>query len=258
MLALDMLRRVLGPTASYLGDELQTWTKVRQQNLNRIFKAALKMIAARGGGEGAVPPRVLKRVLDEGSFCDDPLMAEYFGGVLASSKSGISRDDRGAVYLATIEQLSTYQLRAHYIIYSIVKELFNGTGAKVDLDSQRSRLEIYIPWPTWRAALGITTGEKERLTEITEHIIFGLGKETLIGEKMVYGVKNHLVKYFSGATDDGILVGVSVWGIQLFMWANGRSDLEFSQYLDSAFDFHPTELVTIPGGYCATHPQVIG
>ena len=258
LFGLDMLRRVLGPSASYLGDEVASWVKQRHTNLKQIFESADRKLVGRGDVQGSVPPRVLKRILDDGSYCDDPLMAEYFGGVLASSKSGISRDDRGAVHLATIEHLSTYQIRAHYIIYSIVKELFNGTGAMVDKDSQRSRLKIYISWPTWRAALGITTSEEERLKEITEHIMFGLEKEALIGKKIVYGSKKHLVKHFSGAPDDGILVGVSVWGIQLFMWANGRSDLKFSQYLDSAFDFHPTDLMTIPEGYCATHPQAIG
>ena len=254
---LDMLRRVLGPSASYLGEQVASWVKQRHTNLKKIFESADRKLVGRGDVHGSVPPRVLKRILDDGSYCDDPLMAEYYGGVLASSKSGISRDDTGAVHLATIEQLSVYQIRAHYIIYSIVKELFDGTGAKVSTDSQLARLEIYIPWPTWETALAITTDEEERLNLITDHIIFGLKKEMLIGKTIIYGEKEHLLKYYSGAPGDGVLVGVSVWGTQLFLWANGRSDLDSSQYLESAFDFHPTDLVTIPWGYCATHPQVI-
>ena len=40
---------------------------------------------------GSVPPRILKGMLDQGSFIDNELGAEYFAGVLASSGNKISK-----------------------------------------------------------------------------------------------------------------------------------------------------------------------
>lgn len=64
----------------------------------------------------AVPPKVLRDILNEASFNDDQVSVEYFGGVLASSKSGIARDDRASTITATLSRMSTYQIRCHYVI----------------------------------------------------------------------------------------------------------------------------------------------
>ncbi|MFC1560903.1 hypothetical protein ACFL4V_00330 [Candidatus Latescibacterota bacterium] len=91
--------------------------------------------------EGQVPPRVLKRVLSDGWFCEDEIMREYYGGVLASSRSTINRDDRGKTYLELLSNLSTYQTRTYYIVYTILKHIFSGCelnpGIKDDLENMR-------------------------------------------------------------------------------------------------------------------------
>ena len=81
----DGIAKLLGPTAEYLGDGLRDYTKRRAENISRIFQKASEKLGNRIETPGEVPPRVLKAVLNEGSFCDDELAAEYFGGVLASS-----------------------------------------------------------------------------------------------------------------------------------------------------------------------------
>src|SRR5208283_3371005 len=63
---------------------------------------------------------VLKEVLSEGYFCEDELQAMYLGGVLASSKSSVSRDDRAIAYCSLVSSLSSYQLRTHCILYSTI------------------------------------------------------------------------------------------------------------------------------------------
>jgi hypothetical protein len=85
----------LGPTAEYLGGGLRAWTEKRVQNVATIFNKAQEKLGPEIEKAGSVPPRVLKEVLDEGSFCDDELTAEYFGGILASSRTPSGRDDRG-------------------------------------------------------------------------------------------------------------------------------------------------------------------
>ncbi len=39
----DLLIKVLGPTADYLGDSIKSFTKKRVQNTKRIFKRAAKI-----------------------------------------------------------------------------------------------------------------------------------------------------------------------------------------------------------------------
>src|SRR6266567_7917518 len=104
-----IVEKLLGPTAEYLGDGLKSWTEKRVENTKRIFQHATKLLGDRIETAGGVPPKVLKGILDEGSFCDDELSAEYFGGVLASSRSGVSRDDRGAAFIALLGRLTTYE-----------------------------------------------------------------------------------------------------------------------------------------------------
>jgi len=115
-LAKDALQKLLGPTAEYLGDGLRYLTRRRIENIGRIFQKAGAKLGDRIEAPGEVPPRVLKTVLNEGSYCDDELAAEYFGGVLASSRTDTGRDDRGARIGKLLDGLSTYQIRAHYLI----------------------------------------------------------------------------------------------------------------------------------------------
>ena len=100
-----LVEKLLGPTADYVGTGLKNWAEKRVTNASRIFEKAAEKLGSRIDEPGAVPPRVLKEILDEGLYCDDELTAEYFGGVLASSRSSISRDDRAASYLKLTSSL---------------------------------------------------------------------------------------------------------------------------------------------------------
>src|SRR5262245_36922667 len=106
-----LLEKLLGPTAEYIGEGVKSWTERRVANVDRILHKAATKLGGKIDQPGIVPARVVCGILDKGSFCEDELCAEYFGGVLASSKSGSPRDDRGASYAALLGRLSTYQIR---------------------------------------------------------------------------------------------------------------------------------------------------
>lgn len=89
----DVLVKILGPTADYVGGEVKNFVQKCNVNLDNIFVRAQKKLGSRIDEPGAVSPRVLKHVLDEGRFCEDSIVADYYGGVLASSKSEVNRDD---------------------------------------------------------------------------------------------------------------------------------------------------------------------
>ena len=92
----DVVSRILGPTADYLGDEFREFTRKRMDNVGKIFSNAERKLGNKLHNPGQVPPKVLKTIINEGSYSDDDIAVEYFGGVLASSRTDVSRDDRGA------------------------------------------------------------------------------------------------------------------------------------------------------------------
>ena len=121
----DMLQKILGPTAEYLGEELEKWAKSRIKNVQKILLNAKKKLGPRLDSPGRVSPKVLKAVINEGSYAEDPIAVEYFGGVLASSKTEFDRDDRGARLVKIVDNLSAYQIRTHYLVYSTMAHIFS-------------------------------------------------------------------------------------------------------------------------------------
>ena len=65
-----LLERLLGPTADYLGGELQGLVQKCNINLDRIFQAATRKLGQRLDTKGEVSPRVLKHVADRSSPSD--------------------------------------------------------------------------------------------------------------------------------------------------------------------------------------------
>src|SRR5205085_5598990 len=122
----EIIVKILGPTAEYLGTGSKQFGEKRVQSLKQIFNDCSKKLGDRLSDLGGVAPRVLMGTIVYGSYADNPITVSYFGGVLASSRSGISRDDRGAYFNSLINRLSTYQLRAHYLLYHAVKNSYHG------------------------------------------------------------------------------------------------------------------------------------
>src|SRR5438046_2288692 len=89
-------------------------------NVGRIFASAWRKLGARLEQPGGVNARVLRAVIAEGAFCDDELAAEYFGGILAAARGEDLSDDRATTFLALVRDMSIYQIRLHYLCYSVL------------------------------------------------------------------------------------------------------------------------------------------
>jgi hypothetical protein len=219
----------LGPTADYLGDELQHWTARRVENVQRIFSKAEKRLGAAAIDEpGGVPPRVLKEILDEGSYWDDELGAEYFGGILASSRTQDARDDRGAALAALVSRLSTYQLRCHYLFYSGAQRLMAGKSLNLSLDNERAdHANIFMSWDAWLVGMDLEDETNyDRWIGIFEHCVLGLIREGLIEESYKSGSRKHLeqieMRVFPAG---GVIFRLSMLGVELFTAAHGLDRL---------------------------------
>jgi hypothetical protein len=224
-----LILKLLGPTADYLGEALRHQTERGMGNLKNIFDSATRKLGDKIETEGTVPPKVIKGILIEGPYCDDSLTAEYFGGVLASSRSGVSRDDRGASLIALLSRLSTYQIRTHYIFYRVIKDLLNGENINPNVEIDKA--ETYIPWDTYGTAMEFSKSENPDI--LLPHILFGLRKEDLIVGSFIYGGQEFIKDHHSYNViegEEGIIFTPSVLGIELFLWAHGEANYPLERF----------------------------
>jgi hypothetical protein len=244
-----VVEKLLGPTADYIGEGLQHWTQHKVDNVRRIFSKATHRIGRELDNQGAVPPRVLRGIIDDGSFCDDELSAEYFGGVLASSRSEVARDDRAASLIALLSRLSTYQIRAHYILCTVFKRLYDGSGLGLSAADQQKVL-IFIPYSSYDVAMGFSDEEKRKSIALLEHVFFGLQRETLVGWAAYGGPEVLLQTHGLGlGKEGGVVYRPSALATELYLWAHGQADLGASALLEPDRTFEVENPIEIPSGY---------
>ena len=230
----DGLQKLLGPTADYLGQGLKDFTQKRAKNVSDIFRNAHVKLGSRIDAPGEVPPKVLRAVLDEGSFSNDPLSVEYFGGILASSRTEQGRDDRGARVAKVLDSLSTYQLRTHYLVYSTIRSLFMHLGLALNMEG-RPKMQIFIPFDSYVDAMDFSQTELAQFPQLLNHVFFGLHSDSLIEDTWQYGPRESMTQFFASATDGGIVCGPSALGAELFLWAFGHADKPLEFLFDPTF-----------------------
>lgn len=246
--------KILGPTADYVGDGLQSWARQRTENVRRIFIRAEHRLGEEGlERPGAVAPRVLKQVLEDGSYCDDELGQEYFGGILASSKSSMPRDDRGATLAALAGRLSQYQLRCHYVMYAHAQRLLVGSDLNLGMDAERAAHgTIFMPWSVWNAGMALDEDEQERTVDIVEHCLAGLVRESLIDSDGIgWGDEEVLGEFRPECifpAPGGLVFVISLLGIELFTQAHGIPGTPKFSFLDPRVHFGIDLDVTIDEG----------
>lgn len=225
-----IVEKVLGPTADYLGKSLCEFAQRRVHNIAHIIKIAAAKLGDRLDSHGQVPPKVLRILLDDGGFCDDPLIAEYFGGILASSRGEVSRDDRGAYFLSLIQRLTSYQLRAHYLFYSLMRRLYIGERVRTAIHQALREQSLLVEVDDFYHAMEF--GQKEHARSLIVHISSGLSKETLIGD-----LEAERERDISMLTRSNILIIPTLPGIELFLWGHGKGHIMIHRWLSTKYDY---------------------
>lgn len=243
--AKDLVVKLLGPTADYLGAEVQHLTQKGVENIKRVFDVAIRKTGVNLDDGKSVPPRILKDILDQGYFCDDELLAEYLGGVLASSRSGVSRDDRGTAFLTLIRRLSSYQLAAHYGFFAAYHELFQ--GVTVDFRDSKDVLDHGAAFMTLADFVSwLSPSIEEDPVILLQHIVSGLVREGIILEQCFFGNPLELDKQCGlNISEDGVLFFPSPVGIQLFSWVHNAPNLRVEEFT-SGLQFERVSGVSIP------------
>lgn len=217
----SVVEKILGPTADYLGNGLRYHAQKGVENIARIFKCAEVKLGDKLDEPGVVPPRVLKGILAEGAFVDDALAAEYFGGVLASSRSDNPGDDRAVGSLAQIARMSSYQLRAHFVMYAAMGDLYVSHNLKYLGGNDLERMETFFPIGGFLRAMGLPDNDEH--DSIFSHALIGLERESLIGPEYIVGTVDEIREYCGRYPDsDGLVIWPTYAGCELILWACGN------------------------------------
>jgi hypothetical protein len=235
------LKKVLGPTLDTLGSDIN---KVYQVGRDKIIDSAKRKIKNIEDGSSA-NLRVSRDVFWNGSFTDEAICAEYFGGILASSRSQDGKDDTGVFFVDIIKSLSSGQLKMHYLIYRSLNKILIVDKTKEKMnpgqETELQREQIFFP------SLGgvIEQFEKDDMGAI----LHGLHSKGLIG---VFQTDNHVLE--ETKTLPYIKVAPTTLGVQLFAIANNMFD-KWREY--STFDFGDFDSVNLPRVYAQSIDSIL-
>jgi hypothetical protein len=135
------LQKVFGPALTEIGEDFR---KVYAKGRDKLVAAALRKVENPEDGRQA-NLRVTRDVLWNGAFTEDEVCAEYFGGILAASRSDDGKDDSAIQFVDVIKSLSAKQLRLHYVIYHSLNSLFVAAKAPVNV-GQGTELGVKGLW----------------------------------------------------------------------------------------------------------------
>ncbi|GAB5562899.1 MAG: hypothetical protein SynsKO_45460 [Synoicihabitans sp.] len=107
------LSRVCLPAAEEFGlllkDQITHW---RASNAARLAQLAEKKVNQYSAGKDvSISPRIAHGIFDEGSWADDESIHNMWAGLLASSCTEDGNDDSGIIFIATLKQLTSAQVR---------------------------------------------------------------------------------------------------------------------------------------------------
>lgn len=250
-----VIEKLLGPTADYIGGEVRDYTEKGLNNLRRVFSHAESNLGEKIEEPGQVPPKVLKGILEEGYFAEDQLSAQYFGGVLASSRTGILRDDRGTSFVQLVGRLSTYQVRSHFLFYTLLKHLCSGRPENLGMLEECQKFKILVPSQLYIVAMDFQTDEDPKV--LITHTMNGLVREALIDEDWTTGSAEHINQCTKLKVDvSGVVFCPSAVGLELYLWAHGVSSVAINDFLTSDFDPMTLDDMTIHKGARSYAPDI--
>jgi hypothetical protein len=224
-------------------------------NVDRVVRNAGRRLGSEGlARKGRVPLKVLKAVHDEGMVAENELEAEYLGGVLASSRSEIDRDDRAASLIGLVGRLSTYQLRTHYIMYAQAQAILSGSEFNIGFERERDKFaQCCMPFNVWLQAMEFTQDEMRELNDIFGHSINGLLREELIGSRWTSGSPDVLREEFRSDADYPgmcIVFTIAPLGVELFTAAHGKPETAF---LGPTDNFEIADPIQFAPGFALVH-----
>lgn len=224
------LQKAFGPALTEIGEDLK---KLYAKGRDKIISTAYKKISNPDDGKQA-NLRVTRDVLWNGAFTEDEVCAEYFGGILAASRSDDGKDDDAIQYVDVIKSMSSRQLRLHYVIYHALNRQLLAAGKPVNV-AQSSEIQAQSVWFAYRElhALGLRTDTDLNI----------LHRQGLINQ---YKTNVHVVgdKALEYASANATTFGVLLYAVAHNRFADWRS---FAQADFGSFPDITTPKLVAPG-----------
>ena len=239
----DSINRILGPTSDYLGDSLRTFVENPKNSQVAIKIANTLSVAKKRLGNkihepGQIPLRIARTILSEAAYSESDIAVEYFGGVLASSRTRDGRDDRGVMIAKIVTSLSTYQLRAHYLIYSTISGLYSNSRLSFGNSFDKQLMTIRFSHKRFIEAMDMTELEWKN-HQIWSHIFDGLHREYILDDhRLGFDEEPDVPNIGKGSmpNDGGLTCKPTSLGAELFLWAFGHSDKELDFLFSQSFE----------------------
>ena len=164
---------------------------------------------------------------------------------MASSIVGSQQDNRAGVYGLLIQNMSIYQIRAHYLFYSVIRKLYVGQSLNLSDIQNRSLIQTYISCDLFGKTVFKSEYDKEHASYLYEHIMHGLCRLNLIEAGFVFGSSQHISSFGPpNVSKPGLIFQPAIIGIELFLWINMLSEKTISNtIIDPKAKF--TDLVDI-------------
>jgi len=201
------VKKLLGPTLDTMGGDLD---KLYSIGRDKILSVGIRK--SNIGDDKKANLRVARDVFWNGSFTDEAICAEYFGGILASSRSIDGKDDAGIFYADIIKSLSSSQLRLHYTIY----RSFNKLWLEMPEDKQRPNTGMMAE--TGKYNIWFSTFELQQMGIDIDKDLIALYNKGLVGSG--YEALGH--KLNENTEVQYTKVGPTTLGIQLYAVAHNK------------------------------------
>lgn len=171
--SLAIANKLLGKTAEAISDD---FAKLYAKGRDSILNVAIRKTTNINDGR-QTNLRVARDVFFNGSFTDEAICAEYFGGILASSRSADGKDDSGVYYIDIIKSLSSQQLLSHYITYRILNKLW------LEMPKEKKRPNVGIADELQPYSVYFATMELEKFGLIIDRDFIALNNKGLISDR---------------------------------------------------------------------------
>lgn len=251
-------KKLLGPLFDEVAEGWrERYSERRRRNLANILQKAEHKAGDRLDDELEVSGRIANRVIEDGSWCEGPVMAEYFGGVLAASLSPGGQDDRGVVWADLISRLAAADVYLHYMIYDALRRTYRGRDLDLGSSDVLAGCALYLPLPkTLELDVVLSGGQQVKVVASVggggelvgaegidvASCALSLVRHGLIESNWGCGDREGLSKNFRiDAPHAGLVAWPSMSGIELFLWAHGMTAADFPTLLDSSLELEPVE-----------------
>lgn len=252
-------QKLLGPTLDYFGSSIEGVVAKRVENLSRILRKAATKLGDpdRLPDEAGINPRVMRAVVDEGTYFDDELAAEYFGGVLASDRHTAVSDDSAAIWSQMLSRMSSRDIRTHYVLYRAAQLALRDSNINFGSSPPGGgESRVYISFPTYGAAMGLRSPSELNAKQwnLWAESMYGLEQEMLVEERSHGGWSlasgDRLKEDYPKILQSGAIFRPAFRGIRLFLMAHGINH-DNTAFTGDLTEFVLEQEIPIAGSFCS-------